>query len=138
MCHLITFLVLPSLVSLRKTQSLVTLHTASDFFVRDVKAMAREAGVWKVTTSHELIWHKNDGDVGWSFTDNRLERKEGIYEGTWKHAKTSIIAKGLVNAVFTPHQHGDQIVGIELVMISQHAPEKPVVCFVCSQNREKA
>lgn len=136
-CQAIVSLVIPSLISLRKNQSLIALHIAADFFVRDIKMVTNEQDAWKIILPHELVWRKKDRDdsanaIGWRFFNDRLERREGLYNGTWKQVKTSVIVKGLVNATFTPQKNNNDIVGIELVMISHHAPEKPVVCYVCS------
>ena len=138
-CQAITSLVIPSLISLRKNQSLVALHIASDFFVRDIKTIANEPDAWQIILPHELIWRKKQVDenanaIGWRFIDNRLERREGLYEGNWKKVKTRIIAKGLTKVIFSPEKDANHIIAIELSMTSSLAAQKPVICYVCTKN----
>src|SRR5579872_4896596 len=83
-CHVATSLIIPSLQSLRKCQEIINLHIATDLFVRDIRNMRIAQYEWKKTTAHELIWHQKDKDLGWSFGNGALERKEGTYENGWK------------------------------------------------------
>lgn len=140
-CQVITSSVIPSLISLRKTQSLISLHIASDFFIRDIKAITDDHNAWKVAVPHEMIWQTKqvndvEGSIGWRFSDNCLERREGLYDGVWKNAKTSIVAKNLTNVTFSPERDDNGIIGITLIMASQLIPEKPVLCYVCTKKRE--
>jgi hypothetical protein len=135
MCHIITALIIPSFFSLRKNQSIIALHIATDFFVRDIHALKNGNYSWKVILPHELIWHHNDHDIGWSFSHNQLERREGIYNGNWHQAKASIIARGLSRVRFNPEKEAEHIIGLELVLISECAPEKPVISYVALKNR---
>lgn len=129
MCHIITILIIPSFVSLRKNQSVIAMHIATDCFVRDVKNM-KDGDTWNVMFEHELIWPVGDHNIGWSFSDHRLQRKEGIYKNGWSDVKTSIVAKGLENAVFVVKKDNDQIAGIELTLTAQCCPQKPVSCYI--------
>jgi type II secretory pathway component PulJ len=131
MCHAITVLIIPSFSSLRKTQSIIALHIATDVFVRDIKSTQNGKYTWNVMLPQELIWQKDDYNIGWCFYQNRLERREGMYKGgNWQAVKTSIVAKGLSNAVFTPIKDNNGIVGVELTLTPHGAAKKPVACYV--------
>jgi hypothetical protein len=126
-CHIILSLIVPSLLSMRRCQSVIALHIASDIFVRDVRAGIHN---WKVTKPHELVWQAGDHDIGWCFTDNRLERNTGMYDKGWKSKKASIVATGIAEVVFTIEKANEQGVGIEMVIIQASAQKKPIVCYV--------
>jgi hypothetical protein len=112
------------------------MHIATDCFVRDIKNMKEGKDTWNVISPHELIWQVGDHNTGWSFADNRLERREGIYKNGWKEVKTSIVAKGVASAVFTFKKHGNVIVAIELVLTPLYAPEKIITCYVAIKKQE--
>lgn len=137
-CYMITALIIPSFLSIKKNQSLIAIHGATDFFVRDIKNMRNAQCVWSVMTPHQLIWQIGDHHIGWFFSDNRLERKEGIYKnGVWTEVKTSIVAKGLANALFTPQKSSTIVIGIELILTPVLSPQKPVNCYVAVKSEEK-
>ena len=136
-CHIITTLIIPSIFSLKKTQSIISMHIASDFFVRDMKNIKNDGCTWKVILPLELIWHTKDYDVGWFFHQNSLQRTEGIYNGLWQNAKRSVIAKGIANATFTLEKTQDRVTGVELSLIPQSTSRKPIVCYVSLKNKEK-
>src|SRR5579863_7878949 len=133
-CHIIVSLVIPSLKSVRQSQSIMALHIASDLFVRDVHAGIRS---WKLITPHELIWQADESDIGWSCADNYVKRSTGIYNGTWENKVTSIVAAGVAEITFTPEKVRDRIVGIELKLVPKAAQKKPVVCFAAVKPGEK-
>ncbi|HLC06905.1 MAG TPA: hypothetical protein VJJ26_01830 [Candidatus Babeliales bacterium] len=136
-CHIITSLIIPSLSAMRKCQSIIALHIASDLFVRDIRTKRGCKYDWKLITPHELIWHQDDHDIGWCFSGNRLNRKEGIYDKGWKKSTASIIAHGIAQAVFAIEKNNDHIVGIELSLTSQSNPKSPVICYVAILEQEK-
>ena len=136
-CHIIVSLIIPSFSTMRKCQSIIALHIASDLFVRDIRAIKNHSCHWKLVTPHELIWQEGERDIGWRFSDNRLERKEGIYNQRWKHTTTSIVAAGIEQATFAVEQHNKEIIGIELTLIPVLAQKKPVICYVAVRKREK-
>lgn len=129
-CHVITSLIIPSLAATQKCQSIVALHSATDLFVRDIRAMRGGIYIWQVTTCQELIWSQASRAVGWCFVNNRLERKEGTYDKGWKNATTSVIAKGIAKAAFVIEKDNDTIVGIELILTPQCQMKRPVICYV--------
>jgi 1,2-phenylacetyl-CoA epoxidase PaaB subunit len=133
LCHIIASLVIPSLTSVRKSQSIMALHIASDIFVRDIHAGVDQ---WKLVTPHELIWQSENRDIGWSFSDFYLKRTTGLYGVGWKNKTTSIVASGVAKATFTPEKHQGRIVGIELVMESKATQNKPVICYVAVKKGE--
>lgn len=133
-CHIVLSLIIPSLLSMRRCQSVIALHIASDIFVRDVRAGIYN---WKVTKPHELVWQVGDHDIGWCFTDNRLERNTGMYNQGWKSKTTSIVAAGINQAVFSVEKTNKQIVGIEMVLIPVNAQKKPIICYVAVKQGEK-
>jgi len=135
-CHIITTLIIPSFFSFKKTQSVIAMHIATDCFVRDIKNIKEDKHTWNAISPHELIWQVGDHNVGWSFADNRLERREGIYKNGWKEVKTSIVAKGVASAVFTIEKSGNDITGIELTITPLYAPQKVITCYVAIKKRE--
>jgi hypothetical protein len=132
MCHIITILILPSFSAIKKTQSLISLHVASDFFIRDIHYMRKNKYIWQVISPHEIIWHQNNCDRGWRFFNNCLERREGTYNGngTWKNATTSLIAKNMLTTLFAVIQTEQYDEAIELTLASQYVPQKPIICYV--------
>ena len=52
MGNIITRLIIPSCISLKKSQSIIMLHIAADFFVRDIKNMRENIYQWKVISPH--------------------------------------------------------------------------------------
>jgi hypothetical protein len=133
-CHIIVSLVIPSLTSVRTCQSIMNLHIASDLFVRDVHAGIDD---WKSVTSHEIIWHNGDHDIGWFFEDNYLKRATGLYDTGWKNKTTSIVAGGVAQATFVVEKVQDRIVGMELTLVPKAALKKPVVCYVAIKPKGK-
>jgi hypothetical protein len=130
-CHIIVSLIIPSFASMRRCQSIIKLHIATDLFVRDIRAIEGNVCKWKLITPHELIWQAGDHDIGWSFTDNRLERKEGTYNKEWKGKSTSIVAAGIAQVSFTVEKaKNNKIIGVELVMIPVVDLKKRVECYV--------
>jgi hypothetical protein len=134
LCHIIVSLIIPSLTSVRKSQSIMALHIASDLFVRDV-----HAGVynWKLITPHELVWQSKESDIGWSFADPYLKRTTGVYDGVWKNTTTSIVAAGVAQVTFTPEKAQGTVVGVEMKLEPKAAQEKPVICFAAVRKGEK-
>jgi type II secretory pathway component PulJ len=131
--HIITTLLLPSLSATHRCKSLIALHIASDLFVRDIRMMRNKPYAWKKITTHELIWHNNDHDIGWCYTKNRLERREGTYNKSWKNTKISVVAIGIEQAIFTIENHKNRIIGVEMTLIPENLAEKAVVCYVAIQ-----
>src|SRR5579862_5054212 len=125
-CHIIVSLVIPSLKSVRQSQSIMALHIASDLFVRDMHAGIHS---WKLITPHELIWQADEHDIGWSCVDNYVKRTTGVYKGTWENKTTSIVAAGVAEITFIPEKAKDRIVGVELKLVSKDTFKKPIVCF---------
>jgi hypothetical protein len=134
LCHIIVSLIIPSLTSVRKCQSVMALHIASDLFVRDVHAGIHN---WKLITPHELIWQTSDGDIGWFFADNYLKRNAGLYNKGWKNKTTSIVAAGIAQATFVTEKAQDRIVGVELTFVPIVTQKKPIVCYVAVKPEEK-
>jgi hypothetical protein len=134
-CHIILSLIIPSLLSMRRCQSVIALHIASDVFVRDVRAGIDN---WKVTKPHELVWQAGGHDIGWCFTDNHLERNTGMYDKGWKSKTTSIVAAGINQAVFSVEKTNKQIMGIEMALMQASAQKKPIVCYVAVKQGKKA
>ena len=130
-CHIIVSLIIPSLTSMRKCQSIIALHIATDIFVRDIRAIKAHECVWKLISPHELVWQAGDHDIGWFFANNRLERKEGEYHKGWKHKKSSIVAAHIAQAVFTAEKaKNNNIIGVELIMTPSNDIKKPISCYV--------
>jgi len=127
--NIITSLLLPSLVETRKCKSIIALHIAGDLFMRDIRTMRSKVYQWKKITPHEVIWHSDECDIGWSFTENYLERKEGVYNKDWHGKKTSIIAMELDKGEFIVENHKNHVIGIEMRLTSQQAPQKIVSCY---------
>lgn len=133
--HIIVSLVIPSLTSVRKSQSIMALHIASDLFVRDVHAGIHS---WKLISPHELIWQGNESDIGWSFADHYLKRTTGLYDGVWKNKTTSIVAAGVAQVTFTPEKAQDRVVGIEMKLDPKAAQKTPIICYVAVKKGEKS
>jgi hypothetical protein len=128
--HIITSLLLPSLSETRINKSLIALHIASDLFVRDIREMRNTHYKWHIITPHELIWHSNNLDTGWRYTENRLERTTGVYgKSGWKSKTTSLVATGITQGTFIVDRDEKGIIGIEMSLISDVAPKKAVVCY---------
>ena len=133
LCHIIVSLIVPSFASIRQCQSIIALHIATDIFVRDIRALQNDTYHWKLITPQQLVWTVGDHDIGWSFSANRLERKEGIYDKGWKKNNTSIVASGITHAVFTAERVNNKVIGIELILTPAIAHSKPVVCYVATR-----
>lgn len=136
-CHIIVSLVIPSFASMRKCQSIIRLHIASDLFVRDVRAINVHECKWKLITPHDLIWQAGDHDIGWSFVDNRLERKEGQYNKEWKSKTTSVVATSIKQVIFTVEKTKDKIIGVELAITPVNVQAKSIICYVAVRHEEK-
>lgn len=121
-CQIITFLIIPSTLAMRKCQSLIALHIATDLFVRDIKTIKNEKDCWKTVTPHELIWNQDGQEVGWLFSHDRLERRE--------KGSASIIAKNITQASFSVEKNKNEITAIELTLHPAFNKEKIVTCFV--------
>jgi hypothetical protein len=134
LCHIIVSLIIPSLTSVRKSQSIMALHIASDLFVRDIHAGVES---WKLITPHELIWQKEQDDIGWSFSEGYIKRTTGLYDQGWKNKTTSIVAAGVADVTFTAEKAQDRIVGIEFT-IEPKAQKAPVICYVAVKPKEKS
>jgi len=130
MCQVITIHIIPGLSSLRKTQSIIALHCATDVFVRDIKNIKDGTCVWNVILPHELIWQEKNQSIGWCFYQNRLERREGTYKKGWQDVKTSIIARGISSASFTAEKGESGVIGVELTLTPHCAPKKTVMSYV--------
>lgn len=135
-CHIIISFIIPSFSAMRKCQSLIALHIASDLFVRDIRMIKGNECEWKLITPHELVWQAKDGDIGWGFVDNRLERKEGMYNQGWKSKKTSVVAANIAQVAFVAEKAHDKIIGIELTMKPVFAVKEPIVCYVAVRKGE--
>jgi hypothetical protein len=131
-------LVIPSFSDLRRCQSLITLHIATDLFVRDIRIMRKGEHQWKVMGSQELIWNQGSSDIGWLFIDNRLERREGTYDSEWKNTTMSTITRNISKATFMYETREGRILGIELIMMPPGQKEKPVTCYVAVSKQENA
>ena len=135
LCHTILSLVIPALSSIRKCQSVVALHIATDLFVRDVHAGIH---AWKVINPDELIWQTYEGDIGWCLSGHRLVRNAGAYNNQeWKDKTSSIIAADIDKVTFTPEKAQNQIIGIELTLVPKDAQKKSVLCYVAVRRKEK-
>lgn len=128
-CHVIVSFIIPSFASMRKCQSIIALHVASDLFVRDIHAIKSNQD-WKKITSQELIWHTNQNDIGWCFMGNQLIRHMGIYDKQWKQKTTSIVATGIGQGVFTVEKAHNTVVEVTLSITPIVAPHKPILCHV--------
>ncbi len=138
-CHIITVFIIPSFAVMRKNQSIVALHIASDFFVRDIRSMRNGTHAWKLISPQELIWEREGFAIGWRFYQNSLERREGIYKDhTWHKTIVSIIAKDIAHLIFTTEKNGDVLIGISLIMTSQYAHVKPITCYVSLKKEENS
>ncbi len=135
-CHIITSLIIPSSSAMRKCQSLISLHIATDLFVRDIRLLRTADYQWKIIAPHELIWEQNGRNVGWCFSHSRLERREGFYDTKWNNSTLSTIAMG-IEAVFRYDKQGDDIMGVELTLIPQWNKKKAVTCYVALIKTEK-
>lgn len=136
-CHIILSLIIPSLTSVRRCQSIIALHIASDLFVRDIRSIKNNKPHWKLITPYELVWQAGEHDIGWCFSNNRLERKEGIYDQGWKSKTTSVVATGITQAIFTVEKANNKIIGIELALTPVIAQKKPIICYVAVRQEEK-
>lgn len=127
--HIILSLLLPSLTATRQVKSLLSLHIATDLFVRDIRAMNSQSYRWHLITPHEIIWHTDDGDIGWRYHKNRLERSTGVHDNDWKNKNTGIIATNIKNGVFTVDHYKNTIIGIQISLISHYVPQKEVLGY---------
>lgn len=140
MCHVITMLIIPAFSSLRRTQSIIALHVATDVFARDMQNIKNSVDTWNVMLPHELIWQQDDHNIGWRFHQDRLERREGVYKKGWQESKKSIIARGVLSAVFTIERGDEGIMGVELTITPHCAKKKVIACYVSlrkAQHEEK-
>lgn len=136
-CQIIVSLIIPSFASMRKCRSVIALHIASDVFVRDIRSIKNDKLHWKLITPYELVWQAGEHDIGWCFSNNRLERKEGTYDQGWKSKTTSVVATGITQAVFTAEKAKNKIIGIELTLTPIIAQKKPIICYVAVRQEEK-
>ena len=120
---------------MRKCQSIIALHSASDLFVRDIRAIKKPECYWKVIAPHELVWHTQEGDIGWCLVGSRLERTEGLYDQKWKNKTTSVVAAGIAQVTFTVEKSKGHIVGVECSFIPVVDPKKPIVCYVAVRQK---
>lgn len=124
--HLIISLILPTITATRQYKTLIALHVASDLFVRDFKN-----GFQLILVSpQELIWKNGENNIGWRIAENKLERIEGIYNNGWKNKRTSIVAAGIQSGKFVPEIYKNDIVGIEMDLVSVANDKKIVVTYV--------
>lgn len=128
--NIITSLLLPSLTATHTCRSIINLHIASDLFVRDIHHMKIKPYQWKKISQDELIWHIDDHDIGWCYNKKRIERREGIYNNGWKGKKTGVISTGIKHALFSVERLHSRIIGIEMSLVSEYAPQKTVTCYV--------
>jgi len=136
-CHIVVSLIIPSVGAMRKCQSTIALHIASDFFVRDIRIMRSGNYKWKSVCPHELIWNQDTMDVGWCISGNCLERREGAYDKGWKTSKRSIVAKNIARGAFTVEKKNDVDIGVELILTSQCDNKKPVICYIGLIDQDK-
>lgn len=128
--HLITKLIIPSFASLIQNKSIIALHIASDVFVRDIKRMQKGTYRWKTISPHELVWQIDDLEIGWYFSKSCLKRKEEIHNSNGRHIKKSMIAKDVKDAVFVVERDQTEVIGLELIMKPQCAPEKIIKSYI--------
>lgn len=136
-CHIMVIFVIPCFSSMRKCQSIIALHIATDLFVRDIRALDSAKTIWKYTSPHEIVWHEESHDIGWNFKNNCLERKEGVYHQGWIKQNTSMVATGINQAHFKYEKKENNIIAIELSLIPAVTREKPVTCYIAIRRKEK-
>jgi type II secretory pathway component PulJ len=118
-CHIIVSLIVPSLFSIRRSQSIIAMHIATDLLVKDIY---QGVILWKETKSTELMWQNKDHDISWRIDHGRVERKEN---GT-----TSIVATGVDQGFFSITKRENDIMGIELTLIPTVDKKKVIVSYV--------
>lgn len=100
-CHMISFVVIPSIIDTYKYSEIIALHVATDRFIRDIRiAQQNKIYIQKKVTSQKIIFNNGEKDIKWCIKDNKLERCEGVYDKKWIKKNKSIIAKNIAIGTF--------------------------------------
>jgi hypothetical protein len=90
--------------SIRGISSIGVIASACHRFTIDVHMASREHSAWKKISPNELIWQTPSGDIGWSFSDNKISRIKGTFDtqhDRWTKKHTSLIAHAIEKVLFS-------------------------------------
>lgn len=74
------------LATAQSSNGLMSLYSASDLLVRDLRVSPQDQKLWLAQGAEVLIWRTALSDVGWYKQHRSLYRVEGSYnqrQGTW-------------------------------------------------------
>ena len=103
------------LQSQKTTNELVEVALAQELLARDIRNAPSQKRAWKKISNHELIWSGENGDLGWSSSDNALFRLTGTYNAElnrWEHKRKTSFAKLLHGATFSVFEMNNRITHI--------------------------
>ncbi len=85
----------------RALSSIIALNT---LWSRDIEMASRDITQWHRSTHTELIWHTNNGDIGWQNNNQSLMRTEGIFSSKnnrWLKKSTITLLENCETISFT-------------------------------------
>jgi hypothetical protein len=89
------------------------LYATEQLMHRELEKVPIEQSKWCCWRDDEIIWQQGDKEVGWSFENNALVRKEGTYNNEqqqWRRKKTIIGVKYIQDGHFKlAWSHDDEI-----------------------------
>jgi hypothetical protein len=116
-CHILSSLIIPSLIATRKYAALISLHIATDSFIRDFRLLQQnKAGSLRRASDQEILFNDGSKDIAWRINNNTLERIEGTFSTKWKEKTVSIIATNIYQGSFIIKEDRNSI-EIELIII---------------------
>lgn len=102
-----------------QTNSIATVYSALDVFVRDVRKAPHNLIQWPLMTDTVFIFALNDSSIGWEYKDGQLLRYHGNYNGNNKQwiKKTKSLVLDNVQACFFVFNHSNHtMMSIEIAL----------------------
>ncbi len=113
-------LYVPMMFRSRQSNTIVSFYAACDLIARDIRMAPSDRSLWKKIDPSTLIWHTNDGDIGWFYNDQgKLTRFQGSYDataGVWHKKVQSTVLQSVDHVSFTvSHGNKDRVSEIQKV-----------------------
>lgn len=112
------------------TNGLMSLYSATDLLVRDLRSSPQDPNAWFVQGAEQIIWHGSGLDIGWYKEKNALYRVEGIYnarQGKWSKKKRSLAIQNLKSAHFEIKKEVGRVARIEITLLLETGGAKHMV-----------
>jgi type II secretory pathway component PulJ len=107
------------LATAQSTNGLMSLYSATDLLVRDLRASPQDQRLWLAQEAETIIWRTAQADIGWYKQNKSLYRVEGSYNqrlGKWNKKKRSIAIQNLESIDFQINQEHGQIQKVEVTL----------------------